>query len=63
MNITLSIDKVGKDANKLSKVWNLGFHAFSTEHFHTIRLCYLRNKKGTHYIELTKDKKNYVTSA
>lgn len=63
MNISLSTGTVGQKAHEVSKTWSLGFHAFSTEHFRTLRLCYLRNKRGTHYIELTKDRKVYNTSA
>ena len=63
MTITLSASRVGKDAYKVSKTWRLGFHVFSTDHFHTIRLCYLQNESGTHYIELTKDRKVYDASA
>ena len=63
MNISLSANRVGRNAYEVSKTWKLGFHAFSTEHLRTIRLCYLRNKRGTYYVEITKDRKVYDTSA
>ena len=43
---------VGKRAYRVSKVWRLGFHAFLNGEDFTIRLCYLRDWKGTHYIQL-----------
>lgn len=51
--------RVGENAYKVSKVWRLGFHAFSTEHSYIIRLCYMRTKSGTHYIQLSKDRECY----
>lgn len=52
--------KVGRNACEVSKVWSLGFHAFKTEHSYILRLCYLRNKNGTHYIQVYKDRQCYT---
>ena len=46
--------KVGKNSYMVSKVWKLGFHVFMNDGDLVFRLCYLRNKKGTHYIQLSK---------
>lgn len=59
--VKLLIDTVGRKAYKVSSVWRLGFHAFKTEHDYIFRLCYLRNKNGTHYIQVSKDRKCYYT--
>lgn len=61
MTLWFTKDKVGKDAYLVSKTWRLGFHAFRTEHFSTLRLCYLRDKRGTHYMEITKERRCYNT--
>ena len=52
MNLRFAKYKVGQDAYKISKTYRLGFHAFRTEHFSILRLCYLRDKRGTHYVEI-----------
>lgn len=44
-------DKVGRYAYEVSKVWKLGFHAFINGEDLIFRICYLRNKSGTHYIQ------------
>ena len=46
-------DKVGRLAYQVSKVWKLGFHIFTNEEDLVFRICYLRNKNGTHYIQLS----------
>lgn len=46
-------DKVGRKAYQVSKVWKLGFHVFLNGEDLIFRICYLRNKKGTHYIQLS----------
>lgn len=46
--------KVGRNAHTVSKVWKLGFHLFQTSTDIVFRLCYLRTKKGTHYIQVSK---------
>lgn len=45
--------KAGKNAYKVSKVWKLGPHVFINGEDIIFRLCYWRNKKGTHYIQLS----------
>lgn len=45
--------KVGSKAYEVSKVWRLGVHIFLNEEDIIFRICYLRNKKGTHYIQLS----------
>ena len=45
--------KVGTKAYEVSRVWKLGVHIFFCEEDLVFRVCYLRNKKGTHYIELS----------
>lgn len=51
--IKLEKDKVGRFAYKVSKVWKLGFHVFINGENLIFRVCYLRNKRGTHYIQLS----------
>ena len=51
MAITKS--RVGKNAYKVSKVWKLGFHVFLNGEDLVFRICYLRNEKGTHYVQLS----------
>ena len=51
--------KVGSKAYELSNVWRLGFHAFKTEHDYVLRLCYMRTKRGTYYVEISKDRRCY----
>ena len=59
--------KVGSKAYELSKVWRLGFHVFKTEYdllsYHRqsyiFRLCYMRTRRGTYYIQISKDKRCY----
>lgn len=46
-------DRVGRLAYQVSKVWKLGFHVFINEEDLVFRICYLRNRKGTHYIQLS----------
>ena len=46
--------KAGENSYMVSKVWKLGFHVFMNDGDLVFRLCYLRNKKGTHYIQLSK---------
>ena len=45
--------RAGRKAYECSKVWRLGFHIFINGEDLIFRLCYLRNKKGTHYIQLS----------
>lgn len=51
--IKLKKDKVGRLAYQVSKVWKLGFHVFINGEDLIFRVCYLRNKRGTHYIQLS----------
>lgn len=51
MKITKS--KVGKNAYQVSKVWKLGFHVFLNGEDLVLRICYLRNEKGTHYVQMS----------
>lgn len=51
MKITKS--KVGKNAHRVSKVWKLGFHVFLNGEDLVFRICYLRNEKGTHYVQMS----------
>ena len=53
--IRLYKGKAGRYAYKppCGKVWRLGFHIFVNGGDLVFRLCYLRNKKGTHYIQLS----------
>ena len=51
MKITKS--KVGKNAYQVSKVWKLGFHVFLNGDDLVFRICYLRNEKGTHYVQMS----------
>lgn len=46
-------DKVGRNAYKVSKVWKLGLHIFGNGEDLIFRICYLRNKHGTHYVQLS----------
>ena len=46
-------DKVGRNAYKVTKVWKLGPHIFINGEDLVFRICYLRNKNGTHYIQLS----------
>jgi len=61
MTLYFTKNKVGKDAYLVSKTWRLGFHAFRTEHFSILRLCYLRDKRGTHYMEITNQRRCFDT--
>lgn len=45
--------RVGIKAYTISKVWKLGVHIFLNGEDLIFRLCYLRNKKGTHYIQFS----------
>ena len=45
--------RIGRTAYEVSKVWRLGFHIFVNGEDLIFRLCYLRNKNGTHYIQLS----------
>ena len=55
--------KVGRKANEVANVWKLGFHAFKTDHDYIFRICYLRNKNGIHYVQISKERQCYNTSA
>ena len=44
--------KVGMNAYKVCKVWKLGFHVFLNDGDLIFRICYLRNKKGIHYVQM-----------
>ncbi len=56
-------DKVGKNAYEVCNVWKLGFHVFLNGEDLIFRICYLRNNKGTHYIQLSiKVRSNYERS-
>lgn len=39
----------GRNAYKVSKVWKLGIHIFTTSTNLIFRICYLRTKKRTYY--------------
>ena len=43
--------RVGRYAYQLVKVWKLGLHIFINEDDLIFRICYLRNKNGTYYIQ------------
>lgn len=45
--------RVGRNAYKVSKVWKLGLHIFINGEDLIFRICYLRNKNGTYYIQLS----------
>lgn len=45
--------KVGSKAYTVSKVWKLGWHIFLNGEDLIFRFCYLRNRKGTHYIQFS----------
>ena len=45
--------KVGIKAYTVSKVWELGAHIFLDGEYLVFRVCYLRNEKGTHYIQFS----------
>lgn len=45
--------RVGRNAYKVSKVWDLGFHRFINEEDLIIRICYLRTNTSTHYCQLS----------
>lgn len=49
--IKLEKDYVGRNAYRVSKVWKLGFHVFLNGENLIARLCYLRTKRHTHYIQ------------
>ena len=62
MKIRFSKDKVGRRAYEVCKVWRLGFHVFLNDDELVFRMCYLRNEKGTHYIQAAiKIKENLET--
>ena len=46
-------NKVGKNAYQVFKVWKLGFHVFLNGEDLVFRICYLRNEKGTHYVQMS----------
>ena len=46
-------NKVGKNAYQVSKLWKLGFHVFLNGEDLVFRICYLRNEKGTHYVQMS----------
>lgn len=46
-------DKAGRNAYKVAKVWKLGPHIAVCGEDLVFRICYLRNKSGTHYIQLS----------
>ena len=45
--------RVGRTAYTVTKVWKLGPHILINGEDLIFRICYLRNKKGTHYIQLS----------
>jgi hypothetical protein len=45
--------KVGVRAYTVSNVWKLGIHAFLNGEDLIFRVCYLRNRKGTHYVQIS----------
>lgn len=45
--------RVGQKAYKVCKVWRLGFHVFLNVDDLVFRVCYLRNNKGTHYLQMS----------
>ena len=44
--------KAGRKAYMVSHVWKLGFHIFLCDDELVFRICYLKNKNGTHYIQM-----------
>ena len=45
--------RVGSKAYIVSKVWKLGSHIFLNGEDLIFRICYLRNTKGTHYVQVS----------
>lgn len=45
--------RVGSKAYTVSKVYKLGFHLFLNGEDLIFRVCYLRNIKGTHYVQVS----------
>lgn len=50
--IKLKKGAIGRNAYRVSKVWKLGFHSFINGDDYIIRICYLRTKKHTHYVQV-----------
>ena len=44
---------IGRNAYQVSKVWKLGFHSFINGGDYILRICYLRTKKHTHYVQVS----------
>lgn len=44
---------IGRNAYQVSKVWKLGFHSFINDCDYILRICYLRTKKHTHYVQVS----------
>ena len=44
---------MGRNAYQVSKVWKLGFHSFINGSDYILRICYLRTKKHTHYVQVS----------
>lgn len=44
---------IGRNAYLVSKVWKLGFHSFINGGDYILRICYLRTKKHTHYVQVS----------
>lgn len=57
MKNSLLFSRVGRNAYKNTPVWNLGFHKFDLEDgaITVYRLVYLRCKKGTYYVQYSRE--------
>lgn len=51
--IELEKGTVGRNAYRVSKVWKLGFHSFINGGDYILRICYLRTKKHTYYVQVS----------
>lgn len=51
--IKLEKGTVGRNAYRVSKVWKLGFHSFINGGDYILRICYLRTKKHTYYVQVS----------
>lgn len=56
--LALGFGKVGRNAYEVSKVWNIGLHAFTTNDDYIFRICYLRTSKATHYWQISIGKRH-----
>ena len=49
--LKLYVSRLGANAYKASKTFKLGFHKFKCGNDLVLRLCYLRTRKHTYYME------------